>query len=68
MKILLVLVLITANGPRQTALEMQTLDECWIHAQAVVERADVEKMSEAGIGCHGAGCIVIQGQSQDAVK
>lgn len=68
MKILLVLVLVTAGGPRQTALEMQSLDECWIRAQAVVERADVEKMSEAGIGGHGASCIVIRGQSQDVVK
>jgi hypothetical protein len=65
MKILLVLVLIMADGPKQTALEMPTLEECWIRAQAVTEKADTDKMSEAGVGGHGAGCIVIHARSRD---
>jgi hypothetical protein len=66
MKILLILVLIMADGPRETALEMPTLDECWARAQAVIAKADVSKMQDAGVRGIGAGCIVEAAPTQES--
>ena len=68
MKILLILTLLMADGPKQTALEMPTLDECWARAQAVIARADVAKMQEAGVAGVGTGCVVIPTPSQETVR
>lgn len=66
MKILLVLVLIMADGPKQTALEMPTLEECWIRAHAIIEKADHPKMQEAGVAGIGAGCIAFPVPTQES--
>ena len=66
MKILLILVLLMAEGPRETVLEMPTLDECWIRAQAVIAKADISKMQEAGVRGIGAGCIVEAATTQES--
>ena len=66
MKILLILVLLMSDGPKETALEMPTLDECWIRAQAVISKADLSKMRDAGVMGIGAGCIVEAAQTQES--
>ncbi len=68
MKILLILVLVMADGPKQTALEMPTLDECWARAQAVIFKANLPKMQEAGVKEVGAGCIVVPAPSQESLR
>ena len=66
MHVLLVLVLIGANGPKETTVEQLSLAECWARAQAVIERAEPAKMSDAGFPGYGAGCIVVNDPSQNA--
>jgi hypothetical protein len=66
MKILLILVLIMADGPKQTAVEVQTLDECWERAAAAVARADLPKMQEAGVMGVGTSCIVFPAPTQES--
>lgn len=68
MKILLILVLIMADGPKQTAIEVPTLDECWERAAAVVAKADLDKMQEAGVAGVGTGCIVFPAPTQESVR
>ena len=68
MKVLLILVLLMADGPKQTALEMPTLDECWARAHAVIEKADLPKMQEAGVGGVGTGCVVIPAPTQESIR
>lgn len=66
MHILLILVLITADGPKETTIEQPSLDECWTRARAITQKADQSKMGDAGITGYGAGCLVISKPSQDA--
>ena len=68
MKILLVLVLIMADGPKQTAIEVETLSECWERAMSVISRADLPKMQEAGVTGVGTGCIVIPDPTQETQR
>ncbi len=64
--ILLALVLITADGPKQTTLEQPSLEECWKQAQAVIAKANTPKLDEAGVIGYGAGCIVVHDKTQGA--
>jgi hypothetical protein len=59
MVVLLVLLIITADGPKQTQLEQQSLDDCWIRAHALIEKADPVSLEKAGVVGIGAGCVVI---------
>src|SRR6187551_943471 len=66
MKILLVLIM--ADGPKQTAIEVETLSECWERAMSVISRADLPKMQEAGVTGVGTGCIVIPDPTQETLR
>src|SRR5512139_2422368 len=63
---LLALVLITADGPKQTSIEQPSLEECWKQAQAVIEKANTPKLNSAGVIGFGAGCIVVQAPTQES--
>lgn len=65
-KILLILVLITAEGPRETQIEQESLAECFARASAITQKSEPSKMGEAGIIGYGAGCLVLGGPTQDA--
>ena len=65
MKFLLILVLIMADGPHQTSVEVPTIEECWIRAQATIENADIPKMQEAGVMGVGTGCIAFPAPTQE---
>lgn len=67
-KILLILVLIMADGPKQTAVEVPTLEECWIRAQATIENADLPAMQAAGVIGLGTGCIAFPAPAQDTQR
>lgn len=59
MVVLLILLIITADGPKQTQLEQQSLDDCWVRAHALIERADPASLERAGVIGLGAGCVVL---------
>ncbi|HEY6018805.1 MAG TPA: hypothetical protein VIY48_02630 [Candidatus Paceibacterota bacterium] len=68
MHFLLALVLITAEGPKQTSIEQPSLEECWKQAQSVIEKANTPKLDEAGVIGYGAGCIVVHGKTEGASR
>lgn len=64
MKVLLVLVLLLADGPKQTQLEQESIDACWTRAHAIIEKAQLQHLD--GVVGVGAGCIVILPQTQES--
>ena len=56
MKYLLVLVLLTAEGPKPSIIEVDSLAQCWKRAHAVLAKIDIDDIQKAGFLGVGAGC------------
>lgn len=68
MKYLLVLFLIMPDGPKETSVEVRSIEECWIRAQATIENADLPAMQAAGVVGLGTGCITLPAPTQESTR
>ena len=69
MKILLLLIYITADGLKPAPpIEMPTLKECWARAEAAMSKAPLAELQEAGLNGVGAGCLVIPAPAQETLR
>lgn len=68
MHVILMLVLITADGPTQKAFEQPSIEKCWESAHDIMGKmeGDGGKMALAGFTGYGAGCVVVSDPTQES--